>query len=90
MTRQELARAAEELAEAADRAEQSGCVNRLADISDQLERLATADEGPDHGRLARIQASLHDLRDEVGDGPNSRIEAADEAITDYREELEGV
>ena len=52
--------------------------------------LAEAEQGPDHGRLARIQAAMHDLEGDAGDEALTAIEAANDAINDYREGLEGV
>lgn len=90
MTRQELATASEELAAAADVTVSSDDANRLEDLANQLGKIAEADTGPDHGRLARIQAAMHDLREAVGDDAEARIRTAHEAINEYREGLEGV
>jgi hypothetical protein len=90
MTRQELATASDELAAAAELVENTDHAARLEDLAGQLERLVEADTGPDHGRLARIQSAMHDVREGVGEGAADRIRAAHGAIDDYREELEGV
>lgn len=88
MERSELVTAAERLESAAGATEAGA--DRLGDLADQLNRLATAERGPDHGRLARIQAALEELRDSVADGALDDINAADDAIDAYREDLEGV
>ncbi|MFB6309708.1 MAG: hypothetical protein ABEH64_00865 [Salinirussus sp.] len=88
MERSELVTAAERLESAASATEAGA--DRLGDLADQLNRLATAERGPDHGRLARIQAALEELRDSVADGALDDINAADDAIDAYREDLEGV
>jgi len=86
MTREELARASELLESAAS---DSGN-DRLADLADQLSGLATADRGPDHGRLARIQSALNDLQSGDGAAVAETIDEADDAINEYRSDLEGV
>lgn len=90
MPRESLQTASEALESAAQGTGSSNASDRLADLADQLGTLATADTGPDHGRLARIQSALHDL--ESGDGADvaDDIEAADEAINEYRSDLDGV
>jgi len=87
MTREELATASDLLASAAqDATDDDG--ERLSELSDQLDHLSTADEGPDHGRLARIQNALHDLEDGVED-PDDIVEAH-EHVKEYRSGVEGV
>ncbi|MFC7026435.1 hypothetical protein ACFQJ5_00590 [Halomicroarcula sp. GCM10025324] len=90
MTRDELATASDLLESAADDTENDDARERLASLADQLERLATADRGPDHGRLARIQSALADL--EAGDGADvaATLEDADDQLNEYRSDLEGV
>jgi hypothetical protein len=90
MTRDELATASDLLESAADDTENDDARDRLTSLADQLERLATADRGPDHGRLARIQSALADL--EAGDGADvaATLEDADDQLNEYRSDLEGV
>lgn len=90
MPRETLQTASEALESAAQGTENGDAGDRLTDLSDQLQTLATAETGPDHGRLARIQSALNDL--ESGDGADvaEDIGAADEAINEYRSDLEGV
>ena len=90
MMRQPLAAAGNDLSAAADIATSTDAGDRLNDLADQLGQLAEAETGPDHGRLARIQSAMHDLRETVDDEAASRIQAAHEAINYYREDLEGV
>lgn len=90
MTRQDLTAAGDELAAAADLAAETEQGDRLEDLADQLHKLAEADTGPDHGRLARIQSAMHDLREAVDTDAASRIRQAHDSIDDYRETLEGV
>lgn len=88
MTREALATASELLADAAQSADDDS--ERLSDLADQLDALSTADEGPDHGRLARIQNALHDLEDSVGDDAAATIAEAHEHVREYRSGVEGV
>ena len=90
MTRDELATASERLESAASDTDDADASERLTDLAGQLDRLSTADRGPDHGRLARIQSALHDLRGGGGADVADPIGEANDAITEYRSELEGV
>jgi hypothetical protein len=89
MTREALETAASHLRTASDHAtDEPG--DRLADLAGQLEDLATSDRGVDHGRLARVQNALVDLRETVGAPAADAIDDADDAIDDFRQTLDGV
>jgi hypothetical protein len=90
MTREELAAASELLESAAEDANSDAASKRLADLADQLDTLSTADRGPDHGRLARIQSALDDIAGGDGSDVAEAIEDADDQINEYRSGLEGV
>lgn len=90
MTRDALATAGELLADAAETTEDDDDSQRLSDLADQLDRLSTADEGPDHGRLARIQNALHDLESSAGEDAAATIAEAHEHVKEYRSGVEGV
>jgi tRNA A22 N-methylase len=90
MTRSELTAAGDALEAAAAEATDSEATERLETLAEQLQDLAEADQGPDHGRLARIQAALNEVEGEVSGGVVERIEDADAEINAYRENLEGV
>jgi hypothetical protein len=90
MPRGTLQTASESLESAAQETENRDASDRLADLSDQLGTLATAETGPDHGRLARIQSALNDIESGNGADVTEDIGAADEAINEYRSDLEGV
>lgn len=90
MTREELATASELLESAAEATDSADAADRLSDLADQLDRLSTADQGPDHGRLARLQTALGDLADGDGADVAGTIDEADNEIVAYRETLEGV
>jgi hypothetical protein len=84
---QHLEAASEELRAAAD----------LAD-GDERERLETqadsladlAETGTDHGRLARHENALREVKAESGAGVGEHIEMAMDAITEHRKSLDGV
>lgn len=89
MTRDELATASETLESAADDATDDAEAT-LTDLADQLDRLADADHGPDHGRLARIEAKLDDVQTGESDAVAAAIDDALDSIHAYRETIEGV
>jgi hypothetical protein len=90
MPRTELADASDALQSAADTCDDEAARDRLTDLATQLDRLSTADHGPDHGRLARIQSALHDLRSDADDATADAIADANTSINAYRQDLEGV
>lgn len=90
MVRSELQDASERLESAAETCDDSDASERLTGLAEQLETLATADRGPDHGRLARIQSALAEIEADVDGDTQSEIEAADDRINEFRETLEGV
>jgi len=90
MTRDELASASELLESAAEDTDSDEASERLAELADQLDTLATDERGPDHGRLARIQSALNDLSSGDAEDVAGTIEDADDQINEYRSDLEGV
>ncbi|QGN06075.1 hypothetical protein Hrd1104_01380 [Halorhabdus sp. CBA1104] len=88
MTRTKLETASERLDSAADSAETNA--DRLADLAAQLDQLAEADRGPDHGRMARIQTALDEIQQETADETAATIEDARTAISEYRATVDGV
>lgn len=89
MSREELASAGDRLASAAEEASEDAR-ETLTDLADQLDSLAGADRGPDHGRLARIEAKLDDIQTTASDDVALAVDAALEDIHAYRETIEGV
>lgn len=89
MVREQLQTAAADLTTAAENAD-GEAADRLGDLSEQLETLADRDSAPDHGRLARIQNALHDIKADVDEAVTGAIDDANEAINAFREKLEGV
>lgn len=90
MTRDELTAASDALESAAESTDSDAARERLSELAGQLERLSTADSGPDHGRLARIQSALNELEDGDGSDVATQLSEADDHINDYRSDLEGV
>jgi hypothetical protein len=90
MPRELLVTASEGLEAAADDTTEPAASERLADLAEQLSTLSTADRGPDHGRLARIQSALNDLKTGDAADASDDIEAANDAINEYRSDLAGV
>ncbi|MFW6382704.1 MAG: DUF7553 family protein [Haloferacaceae archaeon] len=90
MTRTELAAAGDLLAAAAEDADSADVRETLSGLAEQLDRLADADRGPDHGRLARIESKLDDVRRGESDDVATVIDEALDEIHAYRETLQGV
>jgi len=90
VTREQLRTASEELRKASEAATDDELVQRLHEQSTQFAQLATADSGPDHGRLARHLNALSEMRDQGGEDVAAHVDAAEEAITAYRETVDGV
>jgi len=87
MAHEQLQRASDELDAAAELA--------AGDERDRLERQAEqfaklAETGADHGRLARHENALREIKSATGDEVGERIDEAMDAITAYRETIEGV
>jgi len=90
MVREALKRASDRLRDASEAADDDAVRDRLYDQSDEFARLATADRGPDHGRLARHENVLAEIKENANDAAGEYIDEAKEAITAYREDLPGV
>ncbi|MGB9964333.1 hypothetical protein [Halobacterium sp. CBA1126] len=91
MVREDLRAASDHLRAAAVAAADADHEQRLYDQSDALAELATADDGPDHGRLARITHTLDDLADAVNDDDaRESIADAKASVEAYRETVDGV
>lgn len=89
MTREKLQEASDELRQAAESTDDEELQQRIHDQSSQLAELAEAEQGPDHGRLARHMNALAEIAEAVDDG-QSHVEDAREAVADYRSTVEGV
>jgi hypothetical protein len=89
MTRTELQRASEELRRASELAD-GDRQERLYDHSNQVARLATREEGPDHGRLDRHMNALHEIAGETDGELHDHVVAAREHLEEYRRGVAGV
>ncbi|WP_101298117.1 DUF7553 family protein [Halegenticoccus soli] len=89
MTREELQKASDELRQASERVD-GEVQERLYDQSNQLAKLASAERGPDHGRLDRHMNVLHELAGELDGEAKDRVQAAREHVKEYRKTVEGV
>jgi hypothetical protein len=93
MTRPLLQQASDELRQASELAP-ADATERIYEQSNQLAKLATADRGPDHGRLARHTNALAEVTNDLdaadADDAASHVRAARSLISEYREDLPGV
>lgn len=89
MTREDLERASTLLSEASDLAD-GDLQARLETQSDQLAGLAEADREPDHGRLDRHMNALYEIMGETDGEIHDLVEEARNAVSAFRETVEGV
>lgn len=89
MSRPELDAASEALQDAADVASPE-LAAELAAKADTVADLATRHEGPDHGRLARLEHALRQFAEDGSAEVTDRVEQALEHVREYRKTVEGV
>lgn len=90
MPRDELQAASEALREAAAAVDDEETEERVRRQSEEMADLATADRGPDQGRLDRHTNVLRDVVENTDGEARERIEAALEHVTEYRKTVGGV
>lgn len=90
MGREELESAAETLEAAAELATDEEVRSGLTTHAEAYRTLATRERGPDHGRLARHERGLADLRADASEDVAERIERALADVRAYRETVDGV
>lgn len=90
MPREQLQTASEELRTASESATDTDLQRRLHEQSNQFAELAAADRGPDQGRLARHLNALSEMHESADEEVAAHIDAAEEAVTAYRETVGGV
>lgn len=90
MTRDELESASDHLESAAKVAGDDDVSERLASLSEKLATWATADRGPDHGQLARVENRLHSLKDDADAALLDDVNAAHDLVQEYRSGVEGI
>lgn len=89
MSRPELEAATDALHDAADVASPE-VADDLVEKAETVADLATRSEGPDHGRLARLEHALRELVAEGSDDVAERVERALGHVREYRKTVEGV
>ncbi|WP_430505392.1 DUF7553 family protein [Haloparvum sp. PAK95] len=89
MSRPELEAASDALREAADVASPV-LADDLVEKAETVADLATRNEEPDHGRLARLEHALRGFVDEGSDEVAERVEQALDHVREYRKTVEGV
>jgi hypothetical protein len=87
---QDWLRVAGDLAERAADEATGDPERRLRDLAAQLHTLADRDREPDHGRIARIENIINELREEVGEAATEELDRCHDEVVRYRETLEGV
>lgn len=87
--RTELRNVAEKLREAGETAG-GEAAERLETYAEQAETMAEADRGPDHGRLARFEHNLNDVKDDLDEKGANLVDEALSHEQAYRETVEGV
>ena len=64
--------------------------DRARELAETLRSLADRDRGPDHGRLARIERALTELREGANADATAAIDETTDHVQAYRETVEGV
>lgn len=90
MPREELQSASGDLRDASELTDDEDAAATLADQAEQFDRLATREQGPDHGRLARHENALTEVMDSLEGEALDLVESALASIRSYRETVEGV
>ena len=89
MTHDELIAASDALADAATHASDDRATG-LTETAETLAGLAERDHGADHGRLARIEYTLRELKDAADEGVGDGIDDALGHIKAFRKTVDGV
>jgi len=89
VTHDELIAASEALDDAADHASDDRAAG-LTETAETLAALADRDHGADHGRLARIEYTLRELKDGSEAAVEDSIDAALGHIKAFRKTVDGV
>lgn len=90
MARPELREASDALRRAAERVGDADVEERVYEQSRALAELATADRGPDQGRLDRHRHALREIAEDVEGEAEELVEEAERLVQSYREGVEGV
>ncbi|WP_436901190.1 DUF7553 family protein [Halovenus halobia] len=90
MTREELATASDHLESAAAATDNTAAGERLSELAKQLANLAESETEADHGRIARIQAAINEVKADVSDDVAATMSDARDELSAYRETIDGV
>jgi len=90
MTRDHLQTVSERLESASAAASDDEAAERLAKQAERAATFATAERGPDHGQLAKMERIVQDVADDEGGEVADLVAEAKEHITAFRETVEGV
>ena len=90
MTDEDLKRASKHLQAAASQSNDADRTERMQSLADKLDRLAEAEHGPDHGRLARFENALLEIEEGAEGDVVDEVTSAHEAVKEYRSGVEGV
>ncbi|WP_049899254.1 DUF7553 family protein [Halococcus agarilyticus] len=89
MTRDRLRTAGELLTDASHDAD-GDLRERIEGLAEQLDDLADADRGPDHGRIARMENALNEIEAQLDGDARENVRAAHEHLSEYRSTVSGV
>ncbi|WP_338729576.1 hypothetical protein [Haladaptatus sp. DJG-WS-42] len=90
MSREHLQAASDQLTAIAADLDDETLAERLSGIAEQVGTFASQERGPDHGRLARIENALHEVKAKVDDDQKKAIEQAHEEIKAFRSTVSGI
>lgn len=90
MTREELQAASEALRQAAELADTDSLEERVYNQSMEIANLATAERGPDQGRLDRHRHVLSEIEEAAAPEVAELVSEAKEHLRSYREGVGGV
>jgi hypothetical protein len=85
-----LRNASDALTEAREATDDAEARDRLESYAEQADSMAAADRGPDHGRLARFEHGLTDVREDLDAEGAKLVDEALSQVRAYRETVEGV
>ena len=89
MTRDRLRTAGELLIDASRDAD-GDLRERIEGLAEQLNDLADADRGPDHGRIARMENALNEIEAQLDGDARENVRDAHEHLSEYRSTVSGV
>jgi len=82
--------ASDALSEARETTDDGDARERLESYAEQADSMAAVDRGPDHGRLARFEHGLSEVREDLGAEGSELVDEALSHVRAYRETVEGV